>query len=185
MSRRGSTVELPTLEQVEAERKRLCARRRYGRALWGIFSGLLVLAAASVLLTALVFPVLRVTEDLEALGLREGQILVAWKMDDVKANDLIAYYREGKIMVRQVNATSEEEELYTSQEGLQNQEFLFEGLENSGVETPLQLSNGQCLTWDGEDGFEVVETGQVIGPVLLRVWPIEEFAALKTVSFGR
>lgn len=185
MSRRGGTVELPTLGQVEAERKRLWARRRYRWTLWGIFSGLLVLAAASVLLMALVLPVFRVTEDLEELGLREGQILVVQKVKNVKGNDLIAYYREGRILVRQVVAAGEEKELYINQESLQNQNILLERLKNSGVEIPLQLVNGQCLTWDGEDDFEVVETRQVIGSVLLRVWPIEEFAALKTVSFGR
>lgn len=182
MNRRGSAVELPTLRQVEAERKRLCARRRYGWTLWGIFSGLLVLTAGAVLLAALVFPVFQVLGDEMEPVLAEGEIVVVGRRVSVKVGDLAACYSGNVLQIRRVVAEggeteniSEGSELYTREKMLENQDFLNSDGENQDLGNTLQLEGGQYLLRDEAGQMQTVAAEQVVGPVLLRVWPMEGF----------
>lgn len=187
MNRRGGTIELPTPAQVEAERKRLCARRRYGWTLWGICSGLLVLAAGAVLLSALVFPVFQVLGDEMEPVLAEGEIVVVGRRRSVKAGDLAVYYSGNVVQIRNVVAVGGEvgrfregNGLYEDAEALENQGNENSGGGNSDVENTLQLTNGTYLMGDCEgENQTVVEAERMVGPILLRVWPLAGFGRVR------
>ena len=60
MRQRNCNAEVPSLNQVKAERKRLRYRRRYRRTLASTLTALLAAAAIGVLAATLWFPVLEI-----------------------------------------------------------------------------------------------------------------------------
>ena len=79
MRQKNGNAEVPTLEQIQAERKRLRYRRRYRRTLGSTLTALLAAAAIGVLVATLWFPVLEIHGSSMAPALRDGQIVVAVK----------------------------------------------------------------------------------------------------------
>lgn len=72
----------PTLEQLQAEQKRLNHRKKYRRALTtGTIGILVVVAALSVLVSTVFLPVFRITGSSMEPNLNDGDIIVAMKTD--------------------------------------------------------------------------------------------------------
>ena len=68
--------ELPTAEQLKNEMDRLRYKRSYIRTLTGTIGALIAAAAAIVLLSVLVFPVMRVTGNSMQPTLKEDQVIM-------------------------------------------------------------------------------------------------------------
>ncbi len=74
----------PTVRQLEAEIERDDQQRRFSRALRSTVFVLVTVAAAVVLLSTLLFPVLKIYGNSMTPTLNEGQIVVALKGSDFK-----------------------------------------------------------------------------------------------------
>ena len=83
---------MPTLEQLQAEQKRLNHRRKYRRALTGTIGILVVVAALSVLVSTVFLPVFRITGSSMEPNLNDGDIIVAMKTDSFQRGQ---HYRPG------------------------------------------------------------------------------------------
>ena len=92
MRQRNCNAEVPSLDQVKAERKRLRYRRRYRRPLASTLTALLAAAAIGVLAATLWFPVLEIHGSSMSPTLRDGQIVVAVKSSRFSEGDVIAFY---------------------------------------------------------------------------------------------
>ena len=92
----------PTVRQLEAEIERDDQQRRFSRALRSTVFVLVMVAAAVVLLSTLLFPVLKIYGKSMTPTLNEGQIVVALKGSDFKTGDIIAFYYNNKILVKRV-----------------------------------------------------------------------------------
>ena len=73
---RKASIELPTTEQIEKERKRLRYRNRYNRTLKSTIAVLVVVAAAAVLIATLWMPVLQIYGNSMVPTLEDGQIVI-------------------------------------------------------------------------------------------------------------
>ena len=104
MKKRDTSPEIPTLEQLESERKRLRYRSRYGRALRSTLYALLVVAAAAVLVATIWMPVLQIYGGSMSPTLNERDIVVSIKGTELKQGDLVAFYVGNKILVKRVIA---------------------------------------------------------------------------------
>ncbi len=98
--------ELPTAEQLKNEMDRLRYKRSYIRTLTGTIGALIAAAAAIVLLSVLVFPVMRVTGNSMQPTLKEDQVIMCRRSAHVKKGDIIAFYHNKKILVKRVIGVS-------------------------------------------------------------------------------
>ncbi len=79
MKKKERSVNIPTIEEVENEQKRLRHRAVYQRTLRGTIAVLLVVAAISVLVATLWMPVLQIYGSSMSPTLEAGQIVVSVK----------------------------------------------------------------------------------------------------------
>ena len=100
MRQRNCNAEVPSLDQMKAERKRLRYRRRYRRTLASTLTALLAAAAIGVLAATLWFPVLEIHGSSMSPTLRDGQIVVAVKSSRFSEGDVIAFYHGNKLLVK-------------------------------------------------------------------------------------
>lgn len=80
----GKRVEIPSMEEIMQERKRLSYRRRYKRVLKSTAYALVVVAAIAVLLATNLLPVLQVSGDSMNPTLQDQDILVLLKTDTLE-----------------------------------------------------------------------------------------------------
>ena len=76
---RTTPGEIPTMEQIKNERKRLRYRRRYNRTLKSTVAALIVVAALSVLVATLWMPVLQIYGKSMVPTLTDGEIVITVK----------------------------------------------------------------------------------------------------------
>lgn len=80
MKRTGRAPEdLPTIQQLEAERSRLRSKNRYNRTLRSTVAILVVVAALAVLVATLWMPVLRIYGTSMSPTLTDGQVVITVK----------------------------------------------------------------------------------------------------------
>lgn len=84
MKKKEHSVNIPTIEEVENEQKRLRHRAVYQRTLRGTIAVLLVVAAISVLVATLWMPVLQIYGSSMSPTLEAGQIVVSVKTSQLK-----------------------------------------------------------------------------------------------------
>lgn len=187
-------IQVPSLEAIESERKRIRRGMYYRRALRGTVSVLVVVAAVAVLITTLFLPILQISGDSMSPTLEHDEIVVLFKTDDFRYGDLIAFYYQGKILLKRVIAMPDDVVLIDSEGNVYVNEQL--------VEEPYvtEKSLGDCdlefpYTVPG-DGFFVmgdrrtnsvdsrnsvigaVTRDDIIGKVFIRVWPINRFGLM-------
>ena len=97
-------VELPSPQQVEAERARLRYRRRYRGTLRSTLSILVVAAAAAILVATLWMPVLQIYGSSMSPTVEEGEIVVSLKGPELRQGEIIAFYYNNKILVKRIIA---------------------------------------------------------------------------------
>ena len=84
MKRTGRAPEdLPTIQQLEAERNRLRSKNRYNRTLRSTVAILVVVAALAVLVATLWMPVLRIYGTSMFPTLADGQVVMDGKPGDI------------------------------------------------------------------------------------------------------
>lgn len=93
-----------TTEQLENELKREKDKKIYIKTLKSTIFILAFVAAVAILLSAGFFPVLRVVGTSMEPTLNNEQIVVAYKMADLKQGDIVAFYYNNKILIKRVIA---------------------------------------------------------------------------------
>ena len=98
----GKRVEIPSMEEITQERKRLSYRRRYKRVLKSTAYALVVVAAIAVLLATNLLPVLQVSGDSMNPTLQDQDILVLLKTDTLEKGDLCGFYWQNKLLLKRI-----------------------------------------------------------------------------------
>lgn len=103
----GKRVEIPSMEEIMQERKRLSYRRRYKRVLKSTAYALVVVAAIAVLLATNLLPVLQVSGDSMNPTLQDQDILVLLKTDTLEKGDLCGFYWQNKLLLKRIISISD------------------------------------------------------------------------------
>ena len=93
MKKARLSVNIPTIEEVENEKKRLRHRANYRKTLRGTIAVLLVVAAVSVLVATLWMPVLQIYGKSMNPTLENGQIVISVKTNDLKTGEVVAFWQ--------------------------------------------------------------------------------------------
>ena len=180
-------IRVPSIEEVEGEKKRLDKRGEQRHFLAGIIGTLTVFAAAVVLCVTLFFPVLQVTGDSMEPGLREGNLILTRKTDHLKTGDICGFYYNNELLLKRVIGVpgdmvdiDAEGNVSVNGQVLNEPYVLQKALGKSDVSFPLLVPE-DCYFVMG-DNREVsidsrssiigcVNREQIEGKAILKLWP--------------
>lgn len=193
--KKKQTPPIPPLEDLEAELKRIKYNKRYGSVLRSTVYALIIVAAIAILISVLVFPVLRIHGSSMTPNLYDGNIVVSLKNSNYEVGDSIAFYYNNKILVKRVIARSgewvdidENGYVYVNGEKLDEPYVQDHALGECDIELPYQVPDGRVFVMGDHRSVSVdsrstsvgcVSDEQIVGRLLFRVWPLKSIGLIK------
>lgn len=187
LKRSGKKVAVPSLTEIQRERKRIRRKDYYRQALRSTVSVLVVVAAA-VLVATLFLPILQISGDSMSPTLEHDEIVVLLKTKKFDRGDLIGFYYQGKILLKRVIALPEDEvaidadgNVYVNGELLEEPYITEKGLGDCDLEFPYEVpGTGYFVMGDRRSNsvdsrnsaVGAIRREDIIGKVTLRVWPL-------------
>lgn len=184
-------VEIPSLVEIQRERKRIRREAYYRQALRGTVSVLVVVAAVAVLVATLFLPILQISGDSMSPTLEHDEIVVLLKTRDFDRGDLVGFYYQGKILLKRVIALPEDEvaidaegNVYVNGALLEEPYVTEKGLGDCDLEFPYHVpGTGYFVMGDRRSNsvdsrnsvVGAITQDDIIGRVFVRVWPLDQF----------
>ena len=185
---------LPTAEQLEQELKRLKYRHSFAFTLRSTVASLIVVAAIAVMISTMIMPVLRVTGTSMTPTLQNDQVIICNKLAECQKGDVVAFYYNNKVLIKRVIGVAGDV-IDISGDGVVsvNGEPLDEpyvselALGECDIELPYQVPDNRIFVMGDHRSVSIdsrstsvgcVAIENVIGKVLLRVYPIDSFGKI-------
>ena len=184
-------IIIPSLKDIQTERKRIRRGFLYRQALRSTVSVLVVVAAVAVLITTLFLPILQISGDSMSPTLEHDEIVVLLKTQDFKQGDLIGFYYQGKILLKRVIALSGDEvaidtegNVYVNGEILDEPYVTDKSLGDCDLEFPYKvpgtsyfvLGDRRSNSVDSRNSMiGAISRDDIIGKIFIRVWPLSKF----------
>ena len=181
-------IRVPSLAEIQSERKRIRKKTYYRQALRGTVSVLVVVAAVAVLIATLFLPILQISGDSMSPTLAHDEIVILLKTKEFDRGDLIGFYYQGKILLKRVVALPEDEvvidaegNVYVNEELLEEPYVSEKGLGDCDLEFPYRVpGTGYFVLGDRRSNsvdsrnsvVGAITQDDIIGRVCLRVWPL-------------
>lgn len=186
---------LPTLEQIEKERKRLKYKRKYSKTLKSTIAILVVVAALAVLVATLWMPVLRIYGNSMTPTFKDGQIVVTVKTKSFKTGDIVAFYHGNKLLIKRFIAgpsqwfnIDKDGNVYVDSKLLDEPYIEKKAFGETDIELPYQVPDKRFFMMGDNRSISVdsrnttvgcISEDQIVGKVVFIIWPIESFGAIK------
>lgn len=181
-------IAIPSLSEIQKERKRIRRKAYYRQSLRGTISVLVVVAAVAVLITTLFLPILQISGDSMSPTMEHDEIVILLKTREFDRGDLIGFYYQGKILLKRIVALPEDEvvidgegNVYVNGEILEEPYITDKGLGDCDLEFPYKVpGTGYFVLGDRRSNsvdsrnsvIGAVTRDDIIGKVFLRVWPL-------------
>ena len=181
---------IPTLDQVETERKRYRWKKAYLKALRGTISVLTYMAAVAALIATLVLPVLQIEGTSMEPTLTNGDIVLLTKTTSFDRGDICGFAWNNKILIKRViGIPGDWIEIDTDGTVYLNGEKLDEPYANQiafgecDMEFPYQVPQESYFVLGDMRESSIdsrntligcVENEQIIGKIFFRIWPLKE-----------
>ncbi len=185
----------PTVAQLESELKRENYQRQYNRVLRSTIYSLVTVAAVAILVATLFLPVLRIYGSSMAPTMQDGDIVVSVKGSHFDRGDILAFYYNNKILVKRVIALpgewvdiDAEGNVSVNGEMLDEPYLTEKALGECDIELPYQVPDrrifvmGDHRSTSADSRVNVVgcvTEEQIVGRLVFRVWPLDNFGSLK------
>ena len=181
---------LPTLDQIETERKRYRWQKAYFKALRGTISVLTYMAAVAALIATLVLPVLQIEGTSMEPTLVNGDIVLLTKTTAFGRGDICGFAWNNKILIKRViGIPGDWIEIDTDGTVYLNGEKLDEpyaeqiSFGECDLEFPFQVPQEQYFVLGDMRKSSIdsrntlvgcVENEQIIGKIFFRIWPLKD-----------
>lgn len=192
MKRTGRAPEdLPTIQQLEAERSRLRSKNRYNRTLRSTVAILVVVAALAVLVATLWMPVLRIYGTSMSPTLTDGQVVITVKTRCFRSGDIAAFYHGNKLLIKRYIAGPGQ---WVDIDRLGNVSIDGKALDEpyltdkaygeTNIGLPYQVPDDRYFLMGDNREVSVdsrnttvgcVARDQIVGKVVFRIWPLKDF----------
>ena len=195
MAGKRKKVFIPSLTEIEHERKRIRKKFYYRQALQGTISVLIVVAAVAVLIATLFLPILQISGDSMSPTLEHDEIVVLMKTKEFDRGDLIGFYYQGKILLKRVIALPDDEvvidgegNVYVNAQLLEEPYIIDKGLGDCDLEFPFTVpGTGYFVMGDRRSNsvdsrnsvVGAVTQDDIIGKVSVRVWPLSRIGLIR------
>ena len=181
---------LPTMDQIETERKRYRWKKAYFHALRGTISVLTYMAAVAALIATLVLPVLQIEGTSMEPTLVNGDIVLLTKTTVFGRGDICGFAWNNKILIKRViGIPGDWIEIDTDGTVYLNGEKLDEpyaeqiAFGECDLEFPFQVPQEQYFVLGDMRESSIdsrntlvgcVENEQIIGKIFFRIWPLND-----------
>lgn len=189
------TPALPSVEQLEAELRRVKYARRYRSVLRSTCFTLITVAAIAVLVATLLMPVLQIYGTSMAPAFADGDIVLSLKTSTFRQGDVIAFYYNNKILVKRVIAgpgdwvnITENGDVYVNEVLLEEPYLTEKALGSCDIALPYQVPESRFFVMGDHRSISVdsrhtsvgcVAQEQIVGKLVFRVWPFSQFGSIK------
>ncbi len=193
MKQSSAETILPTIEEVEQERKRIRKGVYYRKALSSTVSVLIVVAAVAVLIATLFIPILQISGDSMSPTLENDEIVLLMKSKDFERGDIVGFYYQGKILLKRVIALpgdivviDADGNVYVNEELLEEPYLSEKSLGDCDLEFPFTVPQTEYFVLGDRRSNSVdsrntaigtIKADAIIGKVFLRVWPLGHMKA--------
>ena len=184
---------LPTIKQVETERKRYRRQKAYNKALSGTIYVLTIVAAVAVLIATLVLPVLQIEGTSMEPTLVNGDVVLLTKTTSFDRGELCGFSWNNKLLIKRViGIPGDWIEIDTDGTVYLNGEKLDEpyaerlSVGECDLEFPFQVPQEQYFVLGDMRESSIdsrntligcVAKDQIVGKIFFRIWPF------KTIRF--
>ena len=192
MKRTGRAPEdLPTIQQLEAERNRLRSKNRYNRTLRSTVAILVVVAALAVLVATLWMPVLRIYGTSMSPTLTDGQVVITVKTGCFRSGDIAAFYHGNKLLIKRYIAgpgqwvdIDENGNVFVDGSLLDEPYLTDKAYGETNIDLPYQVPDDRYFLMGDNREVSVdsrnttvgcVARDQIVGKVVFRIWPLKDF----------
>lgn len=180
----------PTVEQIEAELKRVNYGQRYRGVLRSTVYTLITVAAVAVLVATLWLPVLQIYGSSMTPTLQDGEIVFSVKTAELAQGDIVAFYYNNKILVKRViagpgdwvNIRSDTGDVFLNDVLLEEPYLQEKSFGDADIEFPYQVPDGKVFVMGDHRSTSVdsrhsivgcVAEEQIVGKIVFRVWPLD------------
>lgn len=187
--------ERPSVEQLEAEIKRVKYNSRYRSVIRSTLYTLITVAAVAVLVATLWLPVLQIYGSSMEPTLTDGEIIFSLKTKKFNQGDIIAFYYNNKILVKRVIAgpgewvdIGEDGTVFVNSVPISEPYLREKAFGDTNIELPYQVPDGKYFVMGDQRSTSVdsrntavgcVDQEQVVGKILFRVWPLKEMGPVQ------
>lgn len=188
-------ASIPTQEEVAAERERLKYQKRYRQTLRTTIYALIVVAAVAVLIATMFLPVLQVSGTSMEPTLSDGDVIVLVKNGDFETGDLVGFYYQNKLLLKRVIGgpgdiidIDAEGNVTVNGELLDEPYLTTKSLGETDLTYSYQVPESRYFVMGDNRTTSIdsrssaigcIEADQIVGKVVLRVWPLSELSLIK------
>ena len=192
--RKNKNISTPTLRQIETELRKEEYRSSRKRILRGSISTLIVIAAATVLISTFLLPVLRIYGTSMTPALDAGDIVVTVRSGSYNRGDVIAFYYNNKVLIKRIIGLPGEwvdidENGNVSVDGeILEEPYLTEKSQGEyDIELPYQVPDGryfimgdhrQVSSDSRNSAVGCVSEEQIVGKLIFSVWPFSKIGII-------
>ena len=182
-------LEIPSIEQLEAELGREKYRWRFRRVMRNTIYALVTVAAAAVLVATLWIPVLQISGNSMTPTLAGGEVVVTVKGASFQPGDIVAFYYDNKILVKRVIAgpgdwvdIKEDGTVFVNEQELYEPYLVEKALGDCDISLPYQVPESKIFVMGDHRSVSVdsrntalgcVSYDQIVGRLIVRVWPFD------------
>ena len=184
---RKEISSLPTIKQVETERKRYRRQKAYNKALSGTIYVLTIVAAVAVLIATLVLPVLQIEGSSMEPTLVNGDVVLLTKTTSFDRGELCGFSWNNKLLIKRVIGIpgdwieiDTEGTVYLNGEKLDEPYAEQLSVGECDLEFPFQVPQEQYFVLGDMRESSIdsrntligcVAKDQIVGKVFFRIWP--------------
>lgn len=186
--------KLPELGQLQVELELENRKWEARKALRSIVFVLLVVTAAAVVVAVLMFPILQVKRSSMGNTLQNGDVIVTMNTSNYQAGDVIAFYYNNTLMIKRIVAVSGDTVRINKKGDVSvngktlTEPYVTEKVRGDcTVEFPYEVPEGKFFVLNDQRDSAIdsrnatlgcVGGDQIVGKVLVRVWPFEAIGPL-------